>query len=92
MHGGNGNFETAKFVPFHFLKFASLTSLVKDNTSRDPTTSEIVNANKVHSQSNWLAVCFLVMKWCIKTHDMFHANGTVMPTFKNGKWPKSPCK
>ena len=60
--GGLGNFETAKFVPFHILKFASLTSLVKDNTSRDPTTSEIVNAI-LHSQSNWLPVCFLVMKW-----------------------------
>ena len=25
-----GNFEPAKFIPFHFVKFALLTSLVKD--------------------------------------------------------------
>ena len=27
-----GNSEPAKFLPFHFVKFASLTSLVKDET------------------------------------------------------------
>ena len=30
MQGGMGNFEPAKFIPFHFVKLASLTSLVKD--------------------------------------------------------------
>ena len=29
--GEMGNSEPAKFLPFHFVKFASLTSLVKDN-------------------------------------------------------------
>ena len=33
-----GNSEPAKFLPFHFVKFASLTSLVKDKPSiRQPS-------------------------------------------------------
>ena len=40
MQGGMGNFEPAKFIPFHFVKFASLTSLVKDQT--EPKYAKLV--------------------------------------------------
>ena len=37
-----GNFEPAKFIPFHFVKLASLTSLVKDKVILYTSSDDVI--------------------------------------------------